>query len=105
MTVSALDEMAPGRIVLGLGSALPLRLAQMGIPYEPASAVEKIGAAVDTILTLVGAAGAFWYALRAAGVPMPALIASHVAWDLWTFLVAPTQQSQTPFRAGASVQP
>src|SRR5947209_19592769 len=27
MTVSALDEMAPERIVLGLGSALPLRLA------------------------------------------------------------------------------
>src|SRR6266511_5494547 len=34
MTVSALDEMAPGRIILGLGSALPLRLAQMGIPYS-----------------------------------------------------------------------
>jgi 1,4-dihydroxy-2-naphthoate octaprenyltransferase len=49
MTVSALDEMAPERIVLGLGSALPLRLAQMGIPYEPATAVERIGAAVDTI--------------------------------------------------------
>lgn len=49
MTVSALDEMAPGRIVLGLGSALPLRLAQMGIPYEPATAVETIGAAIDTI--------------------------------------------------------
>jgi 1,4-dihydroxy-2-naphthoate octaprenyltransferase len=49
MTVSALDEMAPRRIVLGLGSALPLRLAQMGIPYEPATAVETIGGAVDTI--------------------------------------------------------
>jgi 1,4-dihydroxy-2-naphthoate polyprenyltransferase len=49
MTVSALDEMAPERIVLGLGSALPLRLAQMGIPYEPALAVGAIGAAVDTI--------------------------------------------------------
>src|SRR5881397_3209391 len=35
MTVSALDEMAPGRIVLALGSALPLRLAQMNIPYTP----------------------------------------------------------------------
>jgi len=26
----------------------------------------------------------------AAGVPMGALVVSHVAWDLWTFLVAPT---------------
>jgi hypothetical protein len=40
-----------------------------------------------------GAAGAFWSALRAAGMPMPALIASHVAWDLWIFLVAPTEES------------
>ena len=52
MTVSALDEMAPGRIVLGLGSALPLRLAQMGIPYEPAGAVDRIGAAIDVIRAL-----------------------------------------------------
>src|SRR5512133_2356326 len=49
MTVSAVDEMAPGRVILGLGSALPLRLAQMGIPYQPAVAVDTIGAAVDTI--------------------------------------------------------
>src|SRR5919112_51605 len=30
MTVSALDDLAPGRIRLGLGTALPLRLQQMG---------------------------------------------------------------------------
>ncbi len=35
MTGSALDEMAPGRIVMGLGHGLPLRLKQMGIPYAP----------------------------------------------------------------------
>jgi 1,4-dihydroxy-2-naphthoate polyprenyltransferase len=52
MTVSALDEMAPGRIVLGLGSALPLRLAQMGIPYEPSSAVGRIEGAIDTLRAL-----------------------------------------------------
>jgi 1,4-dihydroxy-2-naphthoate octaprenyltransferase len=52
MTVSSLDEMAPGRISLGLGSALPLRLAQMGIPYEPASAVGRIEAAIDIIRSL-----------------------------------------------------
>jgi membrane protease YdiL (CAAX protease family) len=43
--------------------------------------------------TLTGAAataGAYWSALAAAGLSMPALIASHVAWDLWIFLVAPT---------------
>ena len=46
--------------------------------------------------TLVGAAtvaGAFWSGLAAAGLPMAALIASHVAWDLWIFLVAPTEPS------------
>ena len=32
---SALDEMAPGRIVMGMGTGLPLRLKQMGIPYAP----------------------------------------------------------------------
>ena len=42
MTVSALDEMAPGRIVCALGTGLPLRLAQMGVAYDPASAVERL---------------------------------------------------------------
>ncbi len=44
--------------------------------------------------TLVGAAsvaGLSWSALAAAGVPMPALVASHVIWDVWIFLVQPTQ--------------
>lgn len=43
--------------------------------------------------TLVGAAtmaGAGWSGLAAAGVPMPALIASHMIWDVWIFLVSPT---------------
>jgi 1,4-dihydroxy-2-naphthoate octaprenyltransferase len=52
MTVSSIDEMAPGRVVLGLGSALPLRLAQMGIPYEPKHAVERISSAIDTLRAL-----------------------------------------------------
>ena len=30
MTISAMDEIAPERIILGLGTGLPLRLAQMG---------------------------------------------------------------------------
>jgi hypothetical protein len=44
--------------------------------------------------TLVGAAtiaGAAWSGLAAAGAPMPALIASHIIWDVWIFLVRPTQ--------------
>ncbi len=42
MTVSALDDLAPGRISLALGTALPLRLAQMGIPYQPDPAIAKV---------------------------------------------------------------
>lgn len=49
MTISALDEMAPGRIVLGMGTALPLRLAQMGIPYKPDEGVESVSKAIDLI--------------------------------------------------------
>jgi 1,4-dihydroxy-2-naphthoate octaprenyltransferase len=42
MTVSALDDLAPGRITLALGTALPLRLAQMGILYHPDAAIAKV---------------------------------------------------------------
>jgi alkanesulfonate monooxygenase SsuD/methylene tetrahydromethanopterin reductase-like flavin-dependent oxidoreductase (luciferase family) len=52
MTVSSLDEMAPGRIILGLGSALPLRLAQMGIPYTPQEGHDRVSAAIDTVRAL-----------------------------------------------------
>jgi 1,4-dihydroxy-2-naphthoate octaprenyltransferase len=52
MTISALDEIAPERIRLGLGSALPLRLGQMGIPYTPDDAVVKSSEAIDTLHTL-----------------------------------------------------
>lgn len=52
MTGSALDEMAPGRIVMGLGTGLPLRLKQMGVPYSPEAAVEGVSAAIDQIRTL-----------------------------------------------------
>lgn len=52
MTISALDEMAPGRILLGLGSALPLRLGQMGVAYAPDEAAERVTSAIDTLHTL-----------------------------------------------------
>jgi 1,4-dihydroxy-2-naphthoate octaprenyltransferase len=66
MTVSALDDLAPGRITLALGTALPLRLAQMGIPYEPEAAVAKVGQTMEELRQL-------WrgerLALGAPGVP------------------------------------
>lgn len=42
---------------------------------------------------LVGAAtvaGLYWSLLATMGVPMAALVVSHVVWDVWIFLVAPT---------------
>ena len=52
MTGSALDEILPGRFVLGIGTGLPLRLKQMGIPYEPDAAVESVSKAMDDIRAL-----------------------------------------------------
>jgi uncharacterized protein len=49
--------------------------------------------AVTGNLTLIGAAGtagAYWSALAAAGMPMGALVVSHVVWDIWIFLIQPT---------------
>ena len=43
-----------------------------------------------TLVGAAGVAGAYWSALEAAGMPLGALIVSHVAWDIWIFLVAPT---------------
>jgi 1,4-dihydroxy-2-naphthoate octaprenyltransferase len=52
MTISALDNMAPGRVILGMGTALPLRLKQMGIPYTPAEGVESVDKAIDLMRTM-----------------------------------------------------
>ena len=52
---------------------------------------------VTANMTLVGAAtvaGAYWGLLRAIGAPLGALVVSHVAWDIWIFLVAPTTSSK-----------
>lgn len=43
-----------------------------------------------TLMGAAGVAGAHWSALYAMGVPLGALIVSHVAWDIWIFLVQPT---------------
>jgi 1,4-dihydroxy-2-naphthoate polyprenyltransferase len=52
MTGSALDEILPERIVMGLGTGLPLRLKQMGIPYSPDEAVARVSSAIDLLRTL-----------------------------------------------------
>ncbi len=43
-----------------------------------------------TLFGAAGIAGAHWCVLYAAGVPLGALIVSHVTWDVWIFLVQPT---------------
>jgi 1,4-dihydroxy-2-naphthoate octaprenyltransferase len=50
MTGSALDDLAPGRLSMALGSGLPLRLAQMNIEYD--DTVARVSAAIDEIRTL-----------------------------------------------------
>jgi 1,4-dihydroxy-2-naphthoate polyprenyltransferase len=52
MTGSALDEVLPGQIVMGIGTGLPLRLKQMGIPYDQATAVDVLSDAIDEIRAL-----------------------------------------------------
>jgi membrane protease YdiL (CAAX protease family) len=37
-------------------------------------------------------AGGAWSALAALGVPMPALLVSHLVWDIWIFLIQPTDR-------------
>jgi hypothetical protein len=47
--------------------------------------------------TLIGAAtvaGIYWGLLRRLGMSMPALITSHIAWDIWIFLLAPTEGAE-----------
>jgi len=43
-----------------------------------------------TLFGAAGIAGAHWCALYAAGVPLGALVVSHITWDVWIFLVQPT---------------
>jgi hypothetical protein len=47
-----------------------------------------------TLVGAAGVAGAHWCVLYAAGVPLGALIVSHVAWDVWIFLVRPTGETE-----------
>ena len=107
--VYALRQLRPrpelaARLALVIGPAEELfwrgfvqrRLSQSSGPWRSAALASAAygGAHVATgNLTLIGAAGvagAYWSALAAAGLSMPALIVSHIAWDIWIFLIAPT---------------
>jgi uncharacterized protein len=58
-----------------------------------------------TLLGAAGVAGAHWSALYAAGVPLGALIVSHVAWDVWIFLVQPTGEIELVSGPGGFATP
>ena len=47
-----------------------------------------------TLFGAAGIAGAHWCLVYGAGMPMGALIVSHVTWDIWIFLVQPTGPTQ-----------
>jgi hypothetical protein len=53
-----------------------------------------------TLMGAAGVAGAHWCTLYAMGVPLGALIVSHVAWDIWIFLVQPTGEIELVATAG-----
>jgi hypothetical protein len=56
-----------------------------------------------TLMGAAGVAGAHWCVLYSAGVPLGALIVSHVAWDVWIFLVQPTGEVEAVAAAGRPV--
>ncbi|HEX9436938.1 MAG TPA: CPBP family intramembrane glutamic endopeptidase [Candidatus Limnocylindria bacterium] len=68
---------------------------QRRIGWLPAAAAYGGAHLVTGNATLIGAAsvaGLYWGALRALGAPMGALIVSHSVWDIWIFLVQPTER-------------
>jgi membrane protease YdiL (CAAX protease family) len=68
---------------------------QRRIGWLPASAAYAGAHLVTRNVTLIGAAGVagvYWGALAAIGAPMTALIVSHAVWDIWIFLVSPTER-------------
>jgi tetratricopeptide (TPR) repeat protein len=92
------EELA-ARLGLVIGPAEELfwrGFVQRRVGYLTATALYGGAHIVTENATLVGAAtiaGAYWGFLRAIGVPLGALAVSHVAWDIWIFLVAPTENA------------
>src|SRR2546421_12353685 len=87
------------RLALVIGPAEELfwrGFVQSRAGYLTATALYGGAHIVTENVTLIGAAaiaGAYWGFLRAVGVPLGALVVSHVAWDIWIFLIAPTEAS------------
>jgi uncharacterized protein len=77
---------------------LQRRLQRSFGPWRGALAASAAYAGVHLAarnVTLLGAAavaGLYWGVLCRLGLSMPALIVSHIAWDIWIFLIAPTQE-------------
>lgn len=46
-----------------------------------------------TLIAAATVAGFSWSGLAAAGVPMTSLVVSHSLWDVWIFLIQPTQRT------------
>jgi hypothetical protein len=82
-------------VVIGPAEELFWRgFVQSRTGYLAATALYGGAHLVTENATLIGAAtvaGAYWGFLRAIGVPLGALVVSHVAWDIWIFLIAPTE--------------
>lgn len=58
-------------------------------------------------LTLIAAAtvaGGFWGGLYARGMPLGALIVSHIVWDNLIFLISPTSRSRPDDTSGHSAK-
>jgi hypothetical protein len=101
--IYALREVAPReeialRLAAVIGPAEELfwrGWLQRRIGWLPASAAYAGAHLVTGNATLIGAAGVagvYWGALAAIGAPMTALIVSHAVWDIWIFLVSPTER-------------
>jgi membrane protease YdiL (CAAX protease family) len=82
----------PAEELFWRGFVLRRLVAALGAKRGVAAAAAAYGGAhlVTGNVTLIGSAsvaGLYWSALAAAGLPMPALVVSHAAWDIWMFLL------------------
>jgi uncharacterized protein len=70
-----------------------------GAPAAGAAALAYGGAHLVTgnpaLIGAASVAGLYWSLLAWCGAPMASLIVSHVVWDIWIFLVAPTRIVRT----------
>lgn len=97
IAVRLLSVVAPAEEVFWRGLVQSAFMERYGRVSGAALATAAYGGVhvVTGNFTLTGAAtvaGAHWGALYALGVPLGALIVSHAAWDIWIFLLQPTNR-------------